>query len=219
MARTADRPVPAGRLAPRRRCAFGIALGGASFVVLTLTVNVLAAALAFSGFLGYVFVYTSGSSAARRRTSSSAAPPARCRRWWAGPRSPEASAALRDLPVRDRLLLDAAALLGAVAAHEGRVRQGRRPDAARRARRGRDAPPDPALHASCCTRSRSCRSARGGFGADLPRRLARARRGVHRRRRRGSSAGPTAASALQLYLFSLLYLALLFVAMVADVKL
>ena len=52
----------------------------------------------------------------------------------------------RAVPVRDRLLLDAAALLGAVAADEGRVRARRRADDAGRARRGRDAPADRALH-------------------------------------------------------------------------
>src|SRR4051795_7259710 len=46
------------------------------------------------------------------------------------------------LPLRDRLLLDAAALLGALAADEGRVREGEHPDAAGGPRRGRDAAAD-----------------------------------------------------------------------------
>jgi heme o synthase len=58
MARTASRPIPAGRVAPRAALAFGIGLAAASFVELTLFVNLLAACLALSGFLGYVFVYT-----------------------------------------------------------------------------------------------------------------------------------------------------------------
>jgi protoheme IX farnesyltransferase len=58
MARTATRPVPAGRIAPRAALSFGVALAAASFVQLSLTVNVLSAALALCGFLGYVFVYT-----------------------------------------------------------------------------------------------------------------------------------------------------------------
>ena len=58
MARTASRPVPAGRIAPRAALWFGIALGALSFLWLSLVVNVLAAALALSGFLGYVLVYT-----------------------------------------------------------------------------------------------------------------------------------------------------------------
>jgi heme o synthase len=58
MARTASRPIPAGRVAPRAALAFGIGLAAASFVQLTLFVNLLAACLALCGFLGYVFVYT-----------------------------------------------------------------------------------------------------------------------------------------------------------------
>ena len=58
MKRTADRPVPSGRVAPGNALAFGIALGVASFALLSVTVNVLAAALALSGLLGYVLVYT-----------------------------------------------------------------------------------------------------------------------------------------------------------------
>jgi protoheme IX farnesyltransferase len=58
MARTATRPVPAGRISPRAALTFGILLAALSFVQLSLTVNVLSAALALSGFLGYVFVYT-----------------------------------------------------------------------------------------------------------------------------------------------------------------
>ena len=58
MPRTANRPVPAGRIAPRAALLYGCILALASFVLLSTTVNVLAASLAFSGFLGYVFVYT-----------------------------------------------------------------------------------------------------------------------------------------------------------------
>jgi heme o synthase len=58
MARTATRPIPAGRISPRAALTFGIALAVLSFAQLSLTVNVLAAVLALSGFLGYVFVYT-----------------------------------------------------------------------------------------------------------------------------------------------------------------
>ncbi|HYM55880.1 MAG TPA: heme o synthase [Solirubrobacteraceae bacterium] len=58
MARTANRPVPAGRVSPRAALAFGCALAALSLLELTLTVNALAAGLSFAGFLGYVFVYT-----------------------------------------------------------------------------------------------------------------------------------------------------------------
>jgi protoheme IX farnesyltransferase len=58
MARTATRPIPAGRLSPATALWFGIGLAILSFVWLTLTTNVLAAALSFSGFLGYTLMYT-----------------------------------------------------------------------------------------------------------------------------------------------------------------
>lgn len=58
MKRTASRPIPAGRIAPRHALAFGVALAAASFLLMSLTLNVLAASLALSGFAGYVGVYT-----------------------------------------------------------------------------------------------------------------------------------------------------------------
>jgi protoheme IX farnesyltransferase len=58
MARTANRPVPSGRVSPRAALAFGCTLAALSLLELSLTVNPLAAALSFAGFLGYVFVYT-----------------------------------------------------------------------------------------------------------------------------------------------------------------
>ena len=58
MDRTADRPVASGRVSPAAAIAFGSFLGLASFMLLSLTVNPLAAALSLSGLLGYVFVYT-----------------------------------------------------------------------------------------------------------------------------------------------------------------
>jgi heme o synthase len=58
MTRTATRPIPAGRVRPIAALLFGCTLAVLSFVELSLTVNVLAASLSFAGFLGYVFVYT-----------------------------------------------------------------------------------------------------------------------------------------------------------------
>jgi protoheme IX farnesyltransferase len=58
MARTANRPVAAGRISPRAAIAFGALLGCASFALLAIAVNPLAAALSISGLFGYVFVYT-----------------------------------------------------------------------------------------------------------------------------------------------------------------
>jgi protoheme IX farnesyltransferase len=58
MSRTANRPVPSGRVAPGAALAFGCTLAALSLLELSLTVNPLAAGLSFAGFLGYVFVYT-----------------------------------------------------------------------------------------------------------------------------------------------------------------
>src|ERR1700709_856811 len=58
MKRTADRPVASGRVSPAAAIAFGVILGCLSFLLLSTQVNVLAAALSLSGLLGYVFVYT-----------------------------------------------------------------------------------------------------------------------------------------------------------------
>jgi protoheme IX farnesyltransferase len=58
MPRTADRPVPSGRVAPAAALGFGIVLAVASFVLLTTTVNLLSAVFALAGFLGYTLVYT-----------------------------------------------------------------------------------------------------------------------------------------------------------------
>jgi heme o synthase len=58
MARTATRPVPSGRVSPRAALIFGVALAALAFALLAGTVNLLAACLSLSGFLGYVFVYT-----------------------------------------------------------------------------------------------------------------------------------------------------------------
>ena len=58
MRRTAQRPIPSGRVSPAAAVRFGIALQVASFLLLSLTVNVLAASLALGGFVGYVGVYT-----------------------------------------------------------------------------------------------------------------------------------------------------------------
>src|SRR5687768_9966217 len=58
MARTATRPVPAGRVRPGAALAYGFILAALSFLLLATTVNLLAAFLALAGFLGYVLVYT-----------------------------------------------------------------------------------------------------------------------------------------------------------------
>jgi protoheme IX farnesyltransferase len=54
----ATRPVASGRISARAAIVFGLALCAASFLLLSLTVNPLAATLSLSGFVGYVGVYT-----------------------------------------------------------------------------------------------------------------------------------------------------------------
>jgi heme o synthase len=56
--RTASRPVAAGRISPRRAVAFGLTLSVLSFAVLAAFANMLAAALAVAGGTFYVIVYT-----------------------------------------------------------------------------------------------------------------------------------------------------------------
>jgi protoheme IX farnesyltransferase len=58
MSRTANRPVPSGRVAPRAALVYGLTLAALAVIVLAAFVNPLAAALSFSGFLGYTLVYT-----------------------------------------------------------------------------------------------------------------------------------------------------------------
>jgi protoheme IX farnesyltransferase len=58
MARTAARPIPAGRLLPGEALAFGLTLAAFSVVVLGLLVNVVAALLLATTIAFYVLVYT-----------------------------------------------------------------------------------------------------------------------------------------------------------------
>ncbi len=134
MERTADRPVPSGRVSPRAALTFGLALSAASFVLMSTTINVLAASLSFAGFVGYVgrlhdVAQTPHGAEHRHRRSRRCRPAAR--RLGGGDRQRLVD---RGLPLRDRVLLDAAALLGAEHPHEGGVRQGRGPHAAGRPR-------------------------------------------------------------------------------------
>lgn len=58
MPRTRLRPIPSGRMAPRAVLAFGILLATTATFLLARYANVLTAALALLGFYGYVFLYT-----------------------------------------------------------------------------------------------------------------------------------------------------------------
>jgi heme o synthase len=58
MARTKTRPIPAGRIPVAAALLFGLGLASAAFVIFWYLVNPLSAWLALAGFLSYVFVYT-----------------------------------------------------------------------------------------------------------------------------------------------------------------
>jgi protoheme IX farnesyltransferase len=58
MPRTKLRPIPSGRMSPGHVLAFGVTLGAAAFALFALKVNLLSAWLALAGLLYYVFIYT-----------------------------------------------------------------------------------------------------------------------------------------------------------------
>jgi protoheme IX farnesyltransferase len=58
MVRTRRRPIPSGRMAAPAVLAFGLLLATAATALLARFVNVLAASLALAGFYFYVFIYT-----------------------------------------------------------------------------------------------------------------------------------------------------------------
>ncbi len=58
MGRTRFRPIPSGRMSPAHGLIFGITIAAVAFAVLAVQVNLLAAVLASAGLLYYVFIYT-----------------------------------------------------------------------------------------------------------------------------------------------------------------
>lgn len=58
MRRTRSRPVPSGQVEPEKAAVFGMVLGGSGFFFMELTVNLLAALLTLAAFAFYVVVYT-----------------------------------------------------------------------------------------------------------------------------------------------------------------
>jgi heme o synthase len=58
MRRTRRRPLPGGQVTPDQALSFGFVLGAVAFFFLSIAVNVLAASLALSAIAFYVFVYT-----------------------------------------------------------------------------------------------------------------------------------------------------------------
>jgi protoheme IX farnesyltransferase len=58
MGRTASRPVPSGRISPRAAVIYAFALQALSFLILATAANLTAAFLALAGFVWYTLVYT-----------------------------------------------------------------------------------------------------------------------------------------------------------------
>jgi heme o synthase len=58
MGRTRLRPIPSGRMTPAHGLGFGLLLAAVAFALFSVAVNLLSAVLALAGFLYYVFVYT-----------------------------------------------------------------------------------------------------------------------------------------------------------------
>jgi len=132
MARTARRPIPRGRISRAEALAFGLVLAGSAVAVLALALNVKAAALLAFTIFFYVVVYTVW---LKRRTPQNivigGAAGALGDRLGSRHRRDRARAAHL---VSDRLPMDAAALLGAVAQSCGGIRPRRRAHAAGRYR-------------------------------------------------------------------------------------
>ena len=146
MARTRLRPIPGGRMAPRAVLAFGLLLAVAATWLLATFVNVLTSALALAGFYFYVFIYTRWLKRTTPQNiviggAAGAFPPLVGWAATTGRDRPD-----RGLPVPDRFLLDAAALLGAGAAQAGGLRPRRRADGADRLGRTGDDGPDVLVH-------------------------------------------------------------------------
>ena len=146
MARTRRRPLPAHQVEPERAVVFGVALGIVSFVVMAWFVNLLAAYLTLLAIAFYVVVYT---IMLKRTTpqniviggAAGALPPLI---GWVAVTGQVGIPAL--LLFAARLLLDAAAFLGAVAADPQGLRRGRGADAPRGEGHPRDDAPDRPVH-------------------------------------------------------------------------
>ena len=126
MARTADAARARGPdLAARPRLTFGLALARRSFVLeLTLTREPprrLRCRWRASSATSFVYTMWLKRTTPQNIVIGGAAGAVPPLVGWAA--ATGGSRRDRDLPLRDRLLLDAAALLGALAAHEGRVRE------------------------------------------------------------------------------------------------
>ena len=181
---------------------------------LALTVNALAAALALAGPARLrlrLHDLAEAADAAEHRHRRRRRRGATAGRLGGGDGRAGAGGAV---PVRDRLPLDPAPLLGALAADQGRLRPHRRADAAGGQGRGRRPAARSSLYTLILTAFTCCRCS-----------PASSARSTSSRRSRSAPASPPSRSALlrsppgraalRLYLSSLAYLALLFCAMAA----
>ena len=213
--RGCGRSPPAGSR-PASGCAFGVALGALAFAIFWYQVNPLSAWLALGGLLFYVFVYTIWLKRSSPQNiviggAAGAFPPLVGWAAMTGRARPR-----RHLPLRHHLLLDPAALLGARADQAGRLRQGRHPDDAGGAGRGADQVRDAGVHPDA--------AAADDPAGGLRRARAVLRRGGRAARRAAPLVLPRGCCgsrsvtpvAWKMYRYSLLYLALLFVAMGVD---
>ncbi len=177
MVRTQRRPLPAHSIAPQDALLFGLVLTVISFAWLALTTNLVAA---FLSLLGHrllrhrLHAAVEACHAAEHRHRRSRRRAAADDRLGRGHRRHLATG---GLPLRHRLLLDAAALLGPGAAHPRRLRGRVGADAAGDPRRAPHDPPDRALHRAHGGADADLLRGRGD-GSDLPRRRAGAGRHV-----------------------------------------
>ena len=145
MSRTANRPIPAGRVSRDDALSLGLICSGFSVATLGLATNWLAAGLLAFTIFFYAVIYTMWLKRATPQNiviggAAGAFPPMI---GWAAVTGTVVDRRLRPLP--HHLPLDAAALLGARALQAGRLRRGRHPDAAQRRRRGGHQAADPDL--------------------------------------------------------------------------
>ena len=140
MRRTHGRPLPAGDINPTGALIFGLVLEVAAFALLWATVNLLAASFAVSATLFYVFVYTLWlKPRSTQNIVIGGAGGTRARRLGRGDRL-AGGAGLAH--VRHHLLLDAAPLLGALDPLPRRLPRRGDPDAPGRAGHPGRGPPD-----------------------------------------------------------------------------
>ena len=213
--RTKRRPVASGRVAPSRALEFGLALSALSFVLLASAVNLLTAVLALVGNLFYVLVYTRWLKRSTPQNiviggAAGAVPP--LVGWAAGSGHIGVAALLLFAIVFVWTPPHFWALALLIKEHLPRRRGA---DAAGRARRAGDGTPDRPL-LDRARRGDAAALGLGRRGLALRGGRARPRRRVPVARRAAAAGHVAAPRPAPVPLYSLLYLALLFVALALD---